>query len=163
MLCGVARDQRRLLGGAVLVKRARAACRCRFCIDWLQAGSRKTKMDAPHARVSAMNVERFEGFRDRSVARETCLELASVLQGARAAILIICKKRGTGSRGSVTSSLDSRSSIRLVVLQLTSDERSAGSVAVKEPICAQTLESGRAARERRATLTARSKTQNTPL
>ena len=138
----------------MLVKRARAACRCRFCIDWLQAGSRKTKMDAPHARVSAMNVERFEGFRDRSVARETCLELASVLQGARAAILIICKKRGTGSRGSVTSSLDSRSSIRLVVLQLTSATSSAGSVAVQEPICAQTLNLARGAGAGRDALSA---------
>ena len=33
------------------------------------AGSRKTKMDTPHA---AMKLEPFEGFRDRSVARATC-------------------------------------------------------------------------------------------
>ena len=35
------------------------------------AGSRKTKMDTPHA---AMKLERFEGFRDRSVARATCTD-----------------------------------------------------------------------------------------
>ena len=58
---------------AVLIKRARAACRwrCRFLYQFGSAGSRKTKMDTPHA---AMKLERFEGFRDRSVARETCLD-----------------------------------------------------------------------------------------
>ena len=63
-----------------------------------RAAAAKPKMDTPHA-ARAMKLERSEGFRDRSVARETCLELASVLQGARLCQINVAKNASRGRAG----------------------------------------------------------------
>ena len=70
----------RLLGAAVLIKRARAACRWRdFVSIWLGGQQPQNQNGHPARNRRAMKLEWFEGFRDRSAAKEV-YRLASVLQ-----------------------------------------------------------------------------------